>query len=213
MLKKYFMTGLLVWVPIGVTVILIKWLLAFMDQWMHLLPHAYQPGNWLGFDVPGVGLVLALALITLTGMLMANVLGRWFLHLSEQILHRIPLVRSIYKGVKQSMTVLFSSQGGSFRQVVLIEYPRRDLWSLGFITQHVPEVIGNTLHPDMVMVFVPTTPNPTSGFLIMAKNDEVRRLDMQVDEALKCIISLGTAVGINPSDYKTKKTEKDAAHE
>ena len=101
MLKKYFMTGLLLWVPIGVTVILVKWILQFMDQWMQVLPAAYQPEHWLGFDVPGLGLVLALLLITLTGVLMANVLGKWFLRLSEQLLDRIPLVRSVYKGVKQ----------------------------------------------------------------------------------------------------------------
>ena len=176
MLKKYFMTGLLVWVPIGVTAILVKWLLTFMDQWMHLLPYVYQPEYWLGFDLPGIGLLLTLVIITLTGVLTANVLGRWFLHLSEQILDRIPLVRSVYKGVKQSMTVLFSSQGSSFRQVVLIEYPRRGLWSLAFITHSVPKIIGGDGHSNMAMIFVPTTPNPTSGFLIMVDKSEIQEL-------------------------------------
>lgn len=198
------MTGLLVWVPVGVTLLVIRWLLEFMDLWIHLLPKAYQPSALLGFDVPGLGLVLVLLFMTLTGVLMANVMGRWFLGMSERLLNRIPLVRSIYKGVKQSMTVLFSTQGDSFRQVVLIEYPRKGLWSLGFITQQAPGVVEKELGAGQVMVFVPTTPNPTSGFLIMVKHSDLKLLDMQVDEALKCIISLGTAVGVDPEGLDVK---------
>lgn len=186
--------GLLVWLPLGVTVLVLKLLVDAMDRTLLLLPLAWRPDTLLGFHVPGLGLLLSLAVVGITGVVVANLLGRRLVALWESLLTRIPLVRSIYLGVKQVVETVFTSDGKSFRKVVLIEYPRRGLWCLAFMTgTGLGEVQAKTGH-EVVAVFVPTTPNPTSGFVLLVPIEDVCELDMSVDEGLKLIISMGVAV-------------------
>lgn len=192
-MKKYLITGLLVWVPILVTVIVIRFFLELIDTIVEILPHHLQPQVLFGFNIPGLGLLLAIIILILTGVFAANLFGRKVVSLWEDLLAKIPLVRSIYKAVKQSMQVIFSPTGQSFRQVVMIEYPRKGIWSLGFVTNEGDESFPpNFADESLVTVFVPTTPNPTSGFLLFVPLSAVKMLDMPVDEALKAVISLGT---------------------
>jgi uncharacterized membrane protein len=196
-LKRYLVAGLLVWAPILVTILVIRFLWDLVDKSVALIPHNLQPEALFGFNIPGFGIILAFAVLFFTGVLAANFVGRKIVSFSENILSRIPLVRSIYKAVKQSMHVVFSPTGNSFRQVVMIEYPRKGIWSLGFVTNSADNYFtnsGDVKNPDMLAIFVPTTPNPTSGFLLFLQKSEVRLLDIPVDEALKTVISLGTAI-------------------
>ena len=195
-MKRYLVAGLLVWAPILVTILVIRFLWDLVDKSVALIPHNLQPEALFGFNIPGFGIILAFAVLFFTGVLAANFVGRKIVSFSENILSRIPLVRSIYKAVKQSMHVVFSPTGNSFRQVVMIEYPRKGIWSLGFVTNSADNYFtnsGDVKNPDMLAIFVPTTPNPTSGFLLFLQKSEVRLLDIPVDEALKTVISLGTA--------------------
>ena len=196
-MKRYLVAGLLVWAPILVTILVIRFLWDLVDKSVALIPHNLQPEALFGFNIPGFGIILAFAVLFFTGVLAANFVGRKIVSFSENILSRIPLVRSIYKAVKQSMHVVFSPTGNSFRQVVMIEYPRKGIWSLGFVTNSADNYFtnsGDVKNPDMLAIFVPTTPNPTSGFLLFLQKSEVRLLDIPVDEALKTVISLGTAI-------------------
>nr|VFJ61009.1 MAG: Uncharacterized membrane protein [Candidatus Kentron sp. FW] len=193
-LRKYLIAGLLVWLPLGVTVLVLKLLVDVMDRTLLLLPAAWRPDIVLGFHIPGIGLVLSLAVVGITGVVVANLLGRRMVAFWESFLARIPLVRSIYLGVKQVVETVFTSEGKSFRKVVLIEYPRRGTWCLAFLTgTGLGEVQART-GQDIVAVFVPTTPNPTSGFVLLVPVEDVRELDMNVDDGLKLIISMGVAV-------------------
>nr|VFJ74187.1 MAG: Uncharacterized membrane protein [Candidatus Kentron sp. FW] len=193
-LRKYLIAGLLVWLPLGVTVLVLKLLVDVMDRTLLLLPAAWRPDMVLGFHIPGIGLVLSLAVVGITGVVVANLLGRRMVAFWESFLARIPLVRSIYLGVKQVVETVFTSEGKSFRKVVLIEYPRRGTWCLAFLTgTGLGEVQART-GQDIVAVFVPTTPNPTSGFVLLVPVEDVRELDMNVDDGLKLIISMGVAV-------------------
>ena len=196
-MKRYLVAGLLVWAPILVTILVIRFLWDLVDKSVALIPHNLQPEALFGFNIPGFGIILAFAVLFFTGVLAANFVGRKIVSFSENILSRIPLVRSIYKAAKQSMHVVFSPTGNSFRQVVMIEYPRKGIWSLGFVTNSADNYFtnsGDVKNPDMLAIFVPTTPNPTSGFLLFLQKSEVRLLDIPVDEALKTVISLGTAI-------------------
>ena len=193
-LRKYIIAGLLVWLPFAATVFIIKLLIGLLDKTILLLPPEWQPANLLGFSIPGFGIILAITILLLTGMLAANLFGRRFVEIWEQILNRIPLVRSIYSSVKQISNTIFDPSGQSFRKVVMLEYPRKGLWSIGFLTN---ESIGDKLSSDddkLVAIFVPTTPNPTSGFIIMARKDEINELNMSVEEGFKFIISIGVII-------------------
>jgi len=193
-LRRYFAAGLLVWVPLGVTILVIGFLVDFMDQTLLLLPEAYRPEVWLGFSIPGLGVVLTLVVVLATGVIAANLFGRQLVDLGEQVLARIPLVRSIYSGVKQLMETVFSSKGESFRKVVLVEYPRKGLWTVAFLTgEGQGEAQRKTGH-DVVNIYVPTTPNPTSGFFLMVPRQDIIELDMSVDDGLKMILSVGVVV-------------------
>nr|VFK22981.1 MAG: Uncharacterized membrane protein [Candidatus Kentron sp. MB]VFK26577.1 MAG: Uncharacterized membrane protein [Candidatus Kentron sp. MB]VFK74537.1 MAG: Uncharacterized membrane protein [Candidatus Kentron sp. MB] len=193
-LRKYLIAGLLVWLPLGVTVLVLKLLVDVMDRTLLLLPAAWRPDQLLGFHIPGLGLLLSLAVVGITGVVVANLLGRRIVAFWESFLARIPLVRSIYLGVKQVVETVFSTNGKSFRKVVLIEYPRRGAWCLAFLTgTGLGEVAAKT-GQEVVAVFVPTTPNPTSGFVLLIPVEDVRELDMSVDDGLKLIISMGVAI-------------------
>ena len=189
-LRRYLIAGLVVWLPLGVTVLVIRLLVNLMDKLLLLVPARYQPENLVGFHIPGLGVVLAVLIVLVTGVLVANFFGRRLVAAWEALLARIPLVRSIYASVKQVVETVFA-KGDAFRKVLLIEYPRRDLWTIAFLTGgSVPEVQAKTRR-EVINVFVPTTPNPTSGFFMMVPREDVIELDMTVEEGLKLIMSLG----------------------
>ncbi len=192
--RTYLVTGLLVWVPLGITAFLVKFMVEFMDQTLLLLPFAYRPENLLGFNIPGLGIVLSLAVLLLTGLLAANFLGRKLVSVWEGMLQRIPLVRTVYSAAKSFAEVVLTDSTESFKQVMLIEYPRKGLYSLCFQTStDLGEVQERTGEP-VVCVFVPTTPNPTSGVMIMVPRTDVIVLDMEIEEAVKMVVSLGVVV-------------------
>ncbi|WP_460187284.1 DUF502 domain-containing protein [Thiomicrorhabdus hydrogeniphila] len=193
--KRYLIAGLLVWLPLGVTFAVVKFLVDFFDQTLQLIPHDYRPETLLGFNIPGLGVVLSLLLILITGVFVANLLGSKIVGLWESFLSRIPLVRSIYNAVKQIAEAVFGSGDQTFQKAYLIEYPRKGLWTLAFQTStHQAEAQVKTKMDEVVNLFVPTTPNPTSGFFIMASRDEIVELEMNVDDALKMVISGGVVV-------------------
>ena len=193
-LRRYLIAGLLVWLPIAVTFLLLRFIIGLMDRSLGLLPEQYRPAELIGFDIPGLGLVLTIAVLLLTGMLAANIVGRSLVGLWESALKRIPFVRSIYGAAKSFAEVVFSDTGQSFEKVLLIEYPRAGVYSIAFQTgTRLGEVQART-GAEVVCCFVPTTPNPTSGFIVAVPREEVTELDMSVDEALKMIISLGVVV-------------------
>ena len=212
-LRKYIIAGLLVWLPFAATIVIVKFLIDLMDKTVLLLPPEWQPANLLGFSIPGFGVIIALSILLLTGMLAANLFGRRFVEMWERILNRIPLVRSIYSSVKQISSTIFDPSGKSFRKVVLLEYPRKGLWSIGFLTN---DAMGDELcsvEDTLVSVFIPTTPNPTSGFIIMTRKDEITELNMNVEEAFKFVISMGVIIPDNGTleELKQNKVAQSSA--
>jgi uncharacterized membrane protein len=197
-LRKYIIAGLLVWLPLAATVVIIKLVIDLLDKTILLLPPEWQPATVLGFSIPGFGVILAISTLLITGMLAANLFGRKLVDFWEAILNRIPLVRSIYNSVKQISTTLFDSNGKSFRKVVLLQYPRKGLWSIGFLSNENVGADIDGLKESLVAVFVPTTPNPTSGFIILAPREDITELDMTIEEGFKFIISMGVIVPDGP---------------
>jgi uncharacterized membrane protein len=193
-LRRYLVAGILVWLPLGLTVLLLKFAIGLMDRSLLLVPEQYRPEELLGFDIPGLGAVLTILLLLLTGVLAANFVGRAFMGGWESLMDRIPVVRSVYSAAKNFAEIVFSDSSNAFKQVLLVEYPRKGIYSLAFQTSsQLGEVQGRT-GEDVVGCFVPTTPNPTSGFIIIVPRRDVTVLDMDVDEALKMIISLGVVI-------------------
>jgi len=190
-LKKYFITGLLIWLPLAITYMVIAWIVGTLDAILLWLPAEYQPSRYIGFDIPGVGVVASLLLVFFTGLVAANVLGQKLVQLWEALLPRIPVVKSIYYSVKQVSDTVFSSNGQAFRKALLVQYPREGVWTIAFLTGQPGGDAAEHLRGDYVSVYVPTTPNPTSGFFLMMRRSEVVELDMSVDDALKYIISMG----------------------
>ncbi len=164
-----------------------------MDQSLLLLPEAWRPATWIGVHIPGFGVILTLLVIFLTGMFAANILGQRLVQFWEGLLTRIPVVKSIYNGVKQVSDTLFSSKGEAFRKAVLVRFPHSQAWSVGFLTGAPGAEISSRLQGEHISVFVPTTPNPTSGYMIIVPKADTLELDMSVDEALKYVISMGVA--------------------
>ncbi|QRN03867.1 DUF502 domain-containing protein [Legionella sp. MW5194] len=190
-IRSYLFAGLVVWLPILVTFVVLRFMVDLLDSTIALLPSAYQPERLLGVDIPGFGVIFSLVLLILTGLVATNILGQRLFGWGEALLARIPLVRSIYNASKQVIQAIFATNSQAFRKVLLIEYPRKDSWSLAFMTGNPgPQLFANTTE-EMVSVFVPTTPNPTSGFLMMVPKKDVIEVGMTIDEALKYIISLG----------------------
>lgn len=208
-MKRYLIAGLLVWVPLGVTVIVIRFLVELMDRTLVLLPHKYHPDTLLGFHIPGIGVVLAVIIVLGTGIIVANLFGRKLVSLWESILKRIPLVRTIYSSVKQILETVFSS-GQAFRKVLLVEYPRKGLWTLAFQSGTTRGEAQAKTGSEIINVFIPTTPNPTSGFFIMVPREDVIELDMSVDDGLKMIISAGVMVPEWNQDWSPELDEKQA---
>jgi uncharacterized membrane protein len=194
MLRKYFVAGLLIWLPLAATLWVLDFIVSTMDRTLLLLPQSWRPDALFGVHIPGFGLVLSVTVLLLTGMLAANFLGAQLLRAWETLLTRIPIVRSIYSGVKQVSDTLFSQKGQSFRKVVLIEFPQRGQWTLGFIVGSPGAQVDAKVGASLVTVYVPTAPNPTSGYVLMVPVEELREIDISVDDALKFHISLGVVV-------------------
>ncbi len=190
-MRRYLVAGLLVWVPIGVTILIIKFLVDLMDQTLLLLPAGIQPQHLLGFRIPGLGIVLTVVVVLVTGMVVTNLFGRQLIRLGERLLARIPVVRSIYSSVKQLTESLFSSGGKSFRKVVLVPYPHPGSWTMGFLTGVGTGEVRDRIGREVLNVFVPTTPNPTSGFFLIVPRQDVIELDMSVDDGLRMLLSVG----------------------
>jgi uncharacterized membrane protein len=192
--RRYLIAGILVWLPLGVTVLVVSLFVELMDRTIVLLPPEYRPEALLGFSIPGLGVLISIVIILFTGMIAANLFGKRLVSAWESLLGRIPLVRSLYSSVKQVAETLFSSSGNSFRKVLLIEYPRRGLWTLAFQTSTELGEAQIKTGEDVVNVYVPTTPNPTSGFFLMIPKKDVIELEMSVDDGLKMLISMGVVV-------------------
>lgn len=203
--RRYIVAGLLVWVPLGITVFILNIVVGVMDRSLLLLPAAYRPENLLGFKIPGLGILLTFLVVVLTGFLVANLVGRKFVGFWESLLNRIPLVRSIYSASKNFTEVLFTDTNQAFKKVLLIQYPRHGVYSLCFQTSTELAEIQARTTDDVICVFVPTTPNPTSGFIIMVPQADTIELDMDVESALKMIVSLGVVV----PDWKRRELISD----
>lgn len=198
-MKKYFITGLLIWVPLAITVWVLALIVGTMDQSLLLLPESLRPEHVIGFYVPGLGVVMTMLVVFLTGLITANFIGQRLIQFWEGVLARIPVVKSVYYSVKQVSDTLFSSNGEAFRKALLVEYPRRGCWTIAFMTGQPGGDVVNHLPGEYVSVYVPTTPNPTSGFFLMVPRTDVVELDMSVDEALKYIISMGVVAPSLPA--------------
>lgn len=190
-IRRYLITGLLVWVPLVITVWVLSFLVGTMDQTLLLLPPALRTENWLGFHVPGMGVILTLLIVFLTGLFTANIIGQRLVRFSERVLARIPVVNSIYTGVKQVSDTLFSPTGQAFRKALLVQWPSPGMWTIAFLTGTPGGDVANHLQDDYISIYVPTTPNPTGGYFVMMPRAAVIELDMTVDDALKYIISMG----------------------
>ena len=190
-MKKYFITGLLIWVPLAITAWVLALIVRTMDQTLLLLPEAIRPEHLLGVYIPGIGVIATLLVVFLTGLVTANIIGQRLLRFWEGVLSRIPVVKSVYYSVKQVSDTLFSTSGEAFRKALLVQYPREGVWTIAFQTGQPGGDVVNYLDGEFVSIYVPTTPNPTSGFFLMLPRKDVIELDMSVDEALKYIISMG----------------------
>ena len=190
-MKKYFITGLLIWVPLGITVWVLSLIVRSMDQSLLLLPQAIHPEYLLGMYIPGLGALLTLLVVFLTGLVATNIVGQKLVRFWEGVLARIPVVKSIYYSVKQVSDTLFSGSGVAFRKVLLVRYPHPEAWSVAFQTGHPARDVADMLPDEHVGVFIPTTPSPVNGFFFFVKRSDVIELDMNVDEALKYIVSMG----------------------
>jgi uncharacterized membrane protein len=199
MLKRYFLTGLLIWVPLGITVWVVKLLIGSMDQSLLLLPERLRPESWLGMSLPGLGTILTIAVIFFTGILTANIVGQRLIRFWESALARIPVVKSIYYSVKQVSDTLFSGSGEAFRKVLLVRYPHPEAWSLAFQTA-VPRDVAPELEGEYVGVFIPTTPSPVNGFYFFVRKSDTIEVNISVDDALKYIVSMGVMASSKKDD-------------
>ena len=190
-MKKILITGLLIWIPLAITIWVLELIVGTMDQSLLLLPPQYQPQALLGYQIPGIGALLTVVVVFITGALASNILGQRLLLFWESVLGRIPVVKTIYSSVKQVSDTLFAPGGQAFSKALLVQYPRKDSWTIAFLTGTPGGDVARHLQGEHVSVYVPTTPNPTSGFFLMMRKADVIELDMSVDEALKYVISMG----------------------
>lgn len=190
-LRRYLIAGLLVWIPIFVTVFVLQTLVGLMDRTLLLVPERWRPEALLGFGIPGLGLLLALVVLVVTGLAATNLAGRRLLRWSEDLVQRIPFVRAIYGGTKTFTETVLSDKGNAFKRVLLVQYPRHGMWVLGFQSGNSNPEPSHRTGQDLIAVFVPTTPNPTSGFIIMVPREDAIVLEMSVDEAMRVILTLG----------------------
>lgn len=202
-MKKYFITGLLIWVPLTITVWVLQLIVGTLDQSLLLIPEHWRPEKVLGVSVPGIGAIVTLLVVLLTGVIAANYFGQRLVRFWESLLSQIPVVKSIYSSVKQVSDTLFAPNGQAFRKALLVQYPRAGCWTIAFQTGVPSQEVSAHLVGEHISVYVPTTPNPTSGFFLMMARDSVVELEMSVDDALKYIISMGVvAPDASPSRPK-----------
>lgn len=193
-MKKYFITGLLIWVPLGITLWVLSLIVRSMDQTLTLLPRAIQPEQLMGFYLPGLGMVLTLLVVLFTGLVTTNILGQKLVRFWESVLARIPIVKSLYYAIKQVSDTLFSHNGEAFRKVLLVRYPHPQAWSIAFQTGSPAREVADMLPDEYVGVFIPTAPSPVNGFFFFVRRQDVIELNMDVDDALKYIVSMGVVV-------------------
>ncbi|MBU6465305.1 DUF502 domain-containing protein [Simplicispira hankyongi] len=193
-LRKWFFTGLLVIVPVVITLAVLNWMVGLLDQTLLILPGTWQPDRVLGFHVPGFGALLALAILLVVGAVASNFAGRKLVQWGDRLVSRIPVVRSIYSSVKQVSDTLFSEGGNAFRTAVLVQWPREGVWTVAFVTGAPAGEVAALLQDEFVSVYVPTTPNPTGGYFVMLRKSDCIELDMGVDAALRYIVSMGVVV-------------------
>ncbi len=191
-MRRYFIAGLIVWVPIIITFVVIRFIIRLLDRTLSLLPAQYQPDQLFGIHIPGLGLIFTLLILLLTGLLVTNFIGHRLVNAWEKLLSRIPLIRSIHAAVKQVLHAILQPQSKSFRKVLLVEYPRKGLWSVAFQTSERFNI--SHIKSDTITIFIPTTPNPTSGFLMLIAKEDAIELDISVEEALRMVISLGVVM-------------------
>ena len=206
-IRNYFLTGLIVTAPIGITIALALWVINWIDgKIVPLIPQGFNPQllfqDYVGIHIPGIGLVVVLVGLTLIGFVAAGLVGRVMVRTGETLLNRMPVIRSVYGALKQIFETVLRSSSRSFREVALIEYPRRGIWAIGFITTKTTGEVQNDIMEDVVNVFLPTTPNPTSGFLLFVPRKDLIVLDMNVEEAIKMIVSAGI---ITPPDRRPEE--------
>lgn len=206
-MRKYFITGLLILVPLAITLWVLHAIISTMDQSLLLLPSQWRPENLFGFKIPGLGAVLTVLIIFLTGLLTKNFIGNYVVKLWEKTLNHIPIVSSIYSSVKQVSDTLFSSSGNAFSKALLIQYPREGSWTIAFLTGKPGGDVAKHLHGEYLSVYVPTTPNPTSGYFLMIPKKDAIELDMSVDTALKYVVSMGVVAPEMAA--KTEKTDQN----
>lgn len=195
-MKKYLLTGLLVWVPLGITLWVLDLTISIMDQTLLLLPENWRPDFLLGVHIPGLGVILTVGIVAATGLLVRNVLGQRLLRYWEGLLHRIPFVNAIYNSVKQVSDTLLSSNGQAFRKVLLVRYPHPEAWSLAFQTSIASGEVASHLDGEYIGVFIPTTPSPVNGFYFYVRKADTIELNINVDVALKSIISMGVVAPV-----------------
>ena len=198
-IRRWLLAGLLVLVPLAITLAVLNWIVGTLDQTLLILPAAWHPDRLLGFHLPGFGVLLTLGIVLLMGAIASNFLGRKLLLVGNALLRRIPIVRSIYSSVKQVSDTLFSENGNAFRKALLVQWPREGVWTIGFLTGLPGGDVVNHLPGDYLSVYVPTTPNPTGGYFVMLKKTECIELKMSVDEALTYVISMGVVVPAKPA--------------
>jgi len=211
-LRKWLFAGLLVLVPLIITLWVLEWVISTLDQTLRILPVSWQPDQWLGVHIPGLGVIFALAILLSIGALASNIIGHRLVSWWHALLHRIPVVRSIYSGVKQVSDTLFSEKGNAFRQALLVQWPREGMWTIAFLTGSPGGDVARHLLDDCLSVYVPTTPNPTGGYFVLVPRSACIELDMSVDEALTYVISMGVIVpGAQKHQLKTKAADGVAA--
>ncbi|MCG2592063.1 DUF502 domain-containing protein [Ramlibacter sp. XY19] len=191
-LRKWLLAGLLVIVPVAITLAVLRWVIDTLDQTLLILPADWQPDRVFGIHIPGFGVVLTLAILLVVGAAASNFIGKKLVGLGDRVVSRIPVVRGIYSSVKQVSDTLFSESGNAFRTAVLVQWPRADVWTIGFVTGTPGGDVVNYLHgEDYLSVYVPTTPNPTGGYFVMLRKSDCIELKMSVDDALKYVVSMG----------------------
>lgn len=203
-IRKWLLAGLLVIVPVAITIWVLDWVVSTLDQTLLILPAEWHPDKLLGFHIPGFGVLLALVILLVVGATATNFFGKKLVDWSNALLHRIPVVRSIYSGVKQVSDTLFSENGNAFRKAVLLQWPREGVWTIGFVTGVPGGDVVNYLRDDYLSVYVPTTPNPTGGYFVMLKKSDCVELKINVDEALKYVVSMGVVMPGSPVDAAVK---------
>ena len=204
-LRKWLIAGLLVIVPLVITLGVLNWIIGTLDQTLAILPEAWQPDKLLGVHIPGFGVILTLLILLIVGGIASNFIGRKLVGWGDALVRRIPVVRSIYSSVKQVSDTVFSDSGNAFRTAVMVQWPREGVWTVAFVTGQPNGEVAALLRDDYVSVFVPTTPNPTGGFFVLVRKSECVELEMSVDAALKYIVSMGV---VSPPDLTAIEESK-----